>query len=220
MITENNSINIWNQAIQAHEQWKLKLKNYVENSATPTINSDQRNTMDIDEVSNSHLCELGRWIYSEGSRHNRLPSFELLCATHEVFHRTAAEVVYYTNAGEKHRALELINPNGRYWQVSAKLVQSLNACRQELTNTMNARDLPESANQGAIYSINCNQSVKSAINMMIDDNITALAVYDDDVLIGILTERSILHNLIRLYETDLDFPISALVGTHTVFVDN
>ena len=57
-------MNIFNEAIEKHAQWKIVLKKHIDEGICPGIK----------EISDYHFCELGRWIYGEGLRYNRLPS--------------------------------------------------------------------------------------------------------------------------------------------------
>lgn len=62
-------MNIFNDAIEMHAQWKMTLKRHIEEGVI----------QDIKKVGDCHACNLGRWIYGDGVRYNRLPSFESMC---------------------------------------------------------------------------------------------------------------------------------------------
>lgn len=210
-------MNIFNNAIEAHAQWKLTLKKHI----------DEGILQDIKEVGNCHVCELGRWIYGEGSRFNRLPSFEEMCVTHERFHRFAAEVVHYSNAGDKAKASSLLKPEGNFCQTSAQLVKALMECGKELADSVvkgakstgKVRDILKCKANNNVFSIEGTASVCDAIKMMVDHNIGCLAVYNNGNVAGIFTERGYLQNLVRRAVTTLEIPVSGMMDADTIYVD-
>ena len=210
-------MNIFNEAIETHAQWKLSLKKNVAAGVR----------QDIKEVANCHACDLGHWICGEGSRYNRLPSFELMCAAHESFHRAAAEVVHYTNAGEIAKARTLLKPEGSLHQTSAQLVKALMDCSKELAdsvvkgsrNTVKVREILKHKANDHIFSIASNASVSDAIRMMVENNVGSLAVYENGKFLGIFTERGYLQNLVAKGASNLDVPISGMVDANTICVD-
>lgn len=210
-------MNIFNEAIEAHAEWKLNLIRNVEAGVLQSIK----------EVENCHACELGRWIYGEGSRYNPLPSFNALCSSHEQFHRAAAEIVHYCNAGETAKAKSLLKPEGLLHQSSSKLVKALMDCSKELAgsvvkgfrSTGKVSDLLKSKADNQVVSIDSTKSVKDAIKLMVEKNIGSLAVYQGRELLGIFTERGYMQNIAHKGVTSLETPVSDLIDAHTIFVD-
>lgn len=210
-------MNIFNEAIETHAQWKLVLKKNIEEGVT----------QDIKEVANCHVCDLGRWIYEEGIKYNRLPSFESMCYNHEHFHRAAAEVVHYGNTGDRHKALSLISQDGIFAQSSGKLVRALMECSKELAhsvikgaeNTGHIRCLLDHKGGNKVYSIESSASVMDALKMMVNHNIGALVVYRDKDFIGIFTERGYAQNIVLKGTTALEAPIADMIDAETFCVD-
>lgn len=77
--------------IRAHAAWKAKLSNYL---ANPDRSLNAR------DIGSDNKCELGRWIYGEGSRHANLPEFATLKQEHAHFHTAAACIVARVDRGE------------------------------------------------------------------------------------------------------------------------
>lgn len=210
-------MNIFNDAIESHAEWKLALKRQIE----------QGLHVDVKDAANSHACELGRWIYGEGLRYNRLPSFESLCYAHEHFHRAAAEVVRCSNAGDRERALSLLKPDGLCAQSSRKLVRSIMECSKELShsvvkgvvNTGQVRDLLENKANKQIYSIQSTATVLDGLKMMVNHNIGALAVYQDNQFAGIFTERGCAQNMVVRGGSSLDLPIAEMIDAEAFAVE-
>ncbi|MBI1823768.1 MAG: CZB domain-containing protein [Nitrospirae bacterium] len=81
----------FDDAINAHSIWKLKLMVYLKNP-DKSIKSD--------EIEMDNLCVLGKWIYGDGKKHECFPEYEVLKIEHKKFHRAAAEVVVRADAGQ------------------------------------------------------------------------------------------------------------------------
>ena len=210
-------MNIFNDAIETHTQWKVTLKRHIEEGVI----------QDINKVGDCHVCDLGRWIYGEGVRYNRLPSFESMCITHEHFHRTAAEVILHSNANNKAKARSLLASDGDFSQSSAKLIKTLMDCSKELAdsvldgmrNRRKVKGILQAKENNNIFSIEGNASVMDAIKIMVDHNIGSLAINNNGNLHGIFTERGYLQNLILRGEHSLETPVSEMIDVNTIYVD-
>ncbi|MBI2522008.1 MAG: CZB domain-containing protein [Bdellovibrio sp.] len=82
----------FDDAIQAHVNWKMKLQIYLrrpDKSLNPaTIEPDCN-------------CDLGKWIHGEGgARYMSDPKFVKLLNDHAKFHKVAAEVVRKADSGQ------------------------------------------------------------------------------------------------------------------------
>ncbi len=77
------------EAIQAHSSWKLKLSTYLrkpDGSLKPA------------EIRPDNRCALGQWLHGEGRKHADHPDYKVLVAEHARFHQAAANVVDRANA--------------------------------------------------------------------------------------------------------------------------
>jgi hypothetical protein len=94
------------QAIDAHSNWKWKLSNYIQ-APDHSINSAT--------LAKDNLCELGKWIAENAGKY-KSDDFNVLRSEHTEFHRLAADVVRRADAGEcvsQEVAVEKKSPYGR-----------------------------------------------------------------------------------------------------------
>ncbi len=108
-------------AIDAHVQWKMKLRGYVSNP-------DKSLKADIVGVDNK--CALGQWIYGEGRKFQDLSEYAQLKEEHAQFHKCAAEVIALADAGKKEQANEVVN-HGAYAKISNSVVQRIGAMKEK-----------------------------------------------------------------------------------------
>jgi len=209
-------MNLFNEAIESHTQWKMNLKKHIEEGVI----------QDIKKVGNCHVCDLGEWIYDDGVRYNRLPSFESMCIAHEHFHRAAAEVVLHSNANDKTKARSLLTSDGDFSQSSAKLIRALMDCSKDIAdpvadvirNRHKVKDILKTK-ENNIFSIEGHASVLDAIKIMVDHNIGSIAINKDGNFLGIFTERGYLQHLIFSGALSLETPVSEMIDVNTIYVD-
>ena len=208
--------NIFKDEIETHTQWKMNLKKHIEEGVI----------QDIKKVGDPHVCDLGKWIYGDGVRYNRLPSFESLCIAHEHFHRVAAEVIFNSNANNKMKAKALLADDGDFSHSSAKLIKALMDCSKEVAdsvvdvirNRLKVKEILQNKENNT-FSIEGHTSTVDAIKMMIEHNIGSLAINKDDEFLGIFTERGYLKHLLSKGGPSLDEPVSGMIDTNTISVD-
>lgn len=112
----------FDEAIQAHSSWKLKLKNYL---ASPD------GSIDIDKLSKDNQCVLGSWLYSsESKNYQNSPEFKELVAEHKEFHKAAAEIVKRKNNGEDIKEEVAIGSDSVFSRSSSKVVTLLMALKK------------------------------------------------------------------------------------------
>ena len=81
----------FNEAIQAHANWKMKLSAYVK-KPDRSVNAAV--------LAQDNACALGKWIYGEGTKFASLPEFQELKKGHALFHQAAAAIVKRADNGE------------------------------------------------------------------------------------------------------------------------
>ncbi|HNO86639.1 MAG TPA: methyl-accepting chemotaxis protein [Rhodocyclaceae bacterium] len=86
-------------AIQAHMQWKHKLRNFLAGEGDP---------LDADVVSRDDKCVLGCWIHGEGQRFGHMSSYTRLKHKHAAFHACAGSVIRAKQAGDEAAANALL----------------------------------------------------------------------------------------------------------------
>jgi len=108
-------------AIDAHRQWKVKLRDAIENQAP----------VDTDTLRRDDCCALGKWIYGEGrQRFGSQPRFAELIERHKHFHQVAAGVGELVNRREWRQAEEAIAPGTPFSQATRAVVQVLSAVKR------------------------------------------------------------------------------------------
>jgi hypothetical protein len=100
-------------AITAHVNWKLKIHALLSGKLSEKL--------DPSTIVHDNMCELGKWIHSDGK--NKIPKdkhAELL-EIHADFHREAARIVREYNAGHK-IGLEVIEMNSTFGKLTTRIV--------------------------------------------------------------------------------------------------
>lgn len=94
-------------AIQAHENWKLRLQNYLDGRSTEDLRPE---LICLDD-----RCELGRWLHGPGrERLGKYPAFSILVARHKLFHVQASTVVAHAQAGHLDQARGTLDSGYRH----------------------------------------------------------------------------------------------------------
>lgn len=81
----------FDEAIQAHSTWKLKLTKYLRSPD---------GSLKAEEVCLDNKCALGLWIYGEGVSYTSMTEYGTLKSEHAKFHKAAAEVITKADAGK------------------------------------------------------------------------------------------------------------------------
>lgn len=209
-------MNIFNNAIEAHAEWKSQLTKHVKEGVR----------RELEEVANCHACELGQWIDGEGARYANLPSFESLCAAHEEFHGLAAELIAHSNAGDQAKAMDYLKHGGKCAQSSAKLITALMECSKELAGSVvkgvrsrdTIDDILHAKSSLDILSIDSSATVLDAAKMMVEHHVGSVAVYKDDAFVGIFTERGYLQTIVSKGVDTLKTAVGDVVDVETICV--
>lgn len=90
----------FDDAIAAHIKWKVRLGQFIDGISTERLKSEN--------VCKDDLCDLGRWIYGEGSKYSAAPHYKDLVSKHANFHRCAGEVVRKVESGDRAGAKALL----------------------------------------------------------------------------------------------------------------
>ena len=110
-------------AIQAHRQWKVKLRQAIA----------KHEQLDADTICRDDACPLGRWLHGPGgARWSGKPSFTELVARHADFHRAAGSVARQINAGDFERAERLIGSGSDFARASTEVATLLTRAKRGL----------------------------------------------------------------------------------------
>jgi len=80
------------------------------------------------------------------------------------------------------------------------------------------RELLEFKGQTPLYTIGPKKSVMDAVSLMVEMNVGAILVIDDNVIKGIITERDYLRFITQQGRSAADTPVSDLMTTKVVYV--
>lgn len=110
-------------AIAAHENWKLRLQNYLNGNSTENL---QAEVVCLDD-----RCDLGKWLHGPGGqRLGKYPAFSVLVARHKYFHLQASTVVALAQANDKDQATKTLE--GSYRHASTQVVLLLKELKRGL----------------------------------------------------------------------------------------
>jgi methyl-accepting chemotaxis protein len=110
-------------AIQAHRQWKVKLRQAIA----------KHERLDADTICRDDACPLGRWLHGPGgARWGGKPSFVELVDRHAGFHRAAGAVARQINAGDYERAERLIGAGSDFARASTEVTTLLTRAKRGL----------------------------------------------------------------------------------------
>lgn len=110
-------------AISAHENWKIRLQNYLNGQSTEDLKPEL--------VCMDDRCDLGKWLHGPGGqRLGSYPAFSMLLARHKYFHVQASTVLALAQAQDKEKADQMLQ--GSYRQASNQVVFLLKELKRGL----------------------------------------------------------------------------------------
>ncbi|MDE1949391.1 MAG: CZB domain-containing protein [Burkholderiales bacterium] len=113
----------FDQAIEAHRQWKVKLRQAIA----------EHEKLDADKICRDDQCPLGRWIHGPGGAHwGGRPDFVELTARHARFHEAAGAVARRINQGAFADAERLIGSGSVFAQISTEVATLLTRAKRGL----------------------------------------------------------------------------------------
>jgi methyl-accepting chemotaxis protein len=108
----------FSDAIRAHANWRLRLSTYCQGNL--------KETFSVQVIAKDNACDLGKWLYGEGSKYASDPKFGELISTHAAFHRSAAEITAMVQSSRQKDAEKLLNSNeSQYAKLSVQVVGML-----------------------------------------------------------------------------------------------
>ena len=112
----------FDKAVDAHRQWKVKLRKAIAD----------RETLDADTICRDDRCPLGQWLHGAGrQKWGSKPRFVELMAKHAAFHKTAGAVARTINAGQYDKATALIDSGSDFASASTEVATVLAAVKRE-----------------------------------------------------------------------------------------
>jgi len=114
---------MFDDPIYMHSVWKVHFKTAILG----------RKTVDAEAVSSDLMCDLGRWMHSEGARKFAAkPGFQRAFAAHKRFHHLAAEVAAAINRKDFEIAEKLVSPESEYSAASIEVVSALTEIESDM----------------------------------------------------------------------------------------
>lgn len=113
-------------AIKAHAEWKIKLGSYLkkpDGSLNPSV------------VEKDNQCELGKWIYGEGTKFRSLAEYTALKTDHAQFHQCAGAVIRKIDAKAGVSEDSLLGMNSEYSKASGKVLRAIKALQAAIPGT-------------------------------------------------------------------------------------
>ena len=103
------------KAIQDHTEWKVRIQGLIDGKRLGDLN--------LQEVADDDLCELGQWIKGLDKRQGHTYALSRLRNFHKEFHAVAGKAVQHVQRGEMEQAQTILN--GEYARLSREVVNSL-----------------------------------------------------------------------------------------------
>lgn len=113
----------FDDAIQAHASWKMKLSSYIKNPD---------DSLNPETVCKDDQCALGKWIYGEGSAYSNVVEFGLLKSAHANFHKEAADIVRRAKSGETVTDEIALGAKSRFAEFSTQVVLHIRTIRNKV----------------------------------------------------------------------------------------
>ncbi|MGZ0077161.1 methyl-accepting chemotaxis protein [Methylomonas sp. YC3] len=109
--TEDDAIDL-DAAIQAHSEWKVKLRRGI----------SQHEHMDAVTIGRDDCCKLGKWLHGGGQKqYKHLSGFQDCLHKHAQFHREAGKVAEVINSGQYETAESLLDAGSAFALASSQV---------------------------------------------------------------------------------------------------
>lgn len=115
--------NFFDEAIAVHLNWKRHLRDCLDGSAK---------CPNAEQAANDSLCDLGRWLFGEGSQFANLPAYEELRQHHARFHQESAKILRLIADGKLEEAEQMLLDDGPFLESSAEVVGAIGRLRSDI----------------------------------------------------------------------------------------
>jgi methyl-accepting chemotaxis protein len=107
----------FDDAIQAHAAWKIKLAVYLKRP-DGTINSA--------DLGSDNRCPLGQWLHGDAKKnHSSLAEYQTLMTEHARFHRVAGRIADQANSGVRMNTEAVLGGGGEFATASLNVVKAV-----------------------------------------------------------------------------------------------
>lgn len=112
-----------NAAVEAHLQWKVKLRSAIA----------QHERLDAQSICRDDACVLGKWLHNSGQRrYAGRTLFTELVDKHRGFHRVAGHIAETINQGQYDQAERMLGAGGEFARASNEVSLALNGLKRGL----------------------------------------------------------------------------------------
>ena len=109
-------------ALNAHSQWKIKLRTAIL----------KKETLDVKSVSADTCCELGKWLHNEAKiKFSKLRCYTDLVEKHAAFHKQAGRVALAINEKKFEEATALLGAGTQYMSASSAVGIAISTLKNE-----------------------------------------------------------------------------------------
>ncbi len=120
-------------AIEAHAQWRTKLRAAAEN----------HEQLDAKTVGRDDCCVLGKWLHGRGrTKYGHSPSFVDLVDRHRSFHSAAGKVAQTINRGDYAGAKDMLASGTEFAKASSEVGAAIVRLRKDMTGGMTSGAAP------------------------------------------------------------------------------
>jgi hypothetical protein len=114
----------FDDAIQAHAAWKVRLAAYIKNPD---------GKIQAIDIGSDHRCPLGQWLDGEAKqKFSSLPEYQTLISEHARFHRAAGKIVDQANSGKALDAVAVLGGTSEYGTASLNIVKAIRNLRAKV----------------------------------------------------------------------------------------
>lgn len=133
----------FDQAIAAHQQWRVTLRNAALKGTR----------LEVEQIRRDDCCKLGQWLHSTASnRWNGLSAFSELRQQHKAFHQEAGKVAERVNAGRMDDAQAMLQPGTPFVQAGLQVTECLRQMRQHAQGKPTPAAPPSTATKAPVAS--------------------------------------------------------------------
>ena len=114
----------FDDAIQAHAAWKIKLAVYLKNP-DGTIKST--------DIGTDNRCALGQWLHGEAQKKfSSLAEYQTLMTEHVRFHRAAGRIADQANSGGQMNAEAVLGGDSEFATSSLNVVKAIRKLKSKV----------------------------------------------------------------------------------------
>jgi len=109
-------------AVNAHVKWKMRLVDYIKGKSTEEL--------EVEKVSCDDKCDLGKWLYGPATTYVRLSEYRDLKNSHAAFHRSVGVIVQCVQDHHTDEAMSKLG--GEFFQLSNKTIRAIQTLRHKV----------------------------------------------------------------------------------------